>query len=225
MLRTIDYPCRQCTHFDGSAGIEQAATDFDSLMGHWSSAGPTYYATARMHWAPERTDPAHILSEYYSGFGAASSAVEDYVEYWTDWTSSTFTSNITRTRIENLTRAISKQAGTSHGWYKNIAFVYLGSVFDQADALLEAARQACSSNTQNTSPAGASCVQRVEFLSNGCKHGRLVAEAINATNQAGEDIPGRGLNRTGIAMVMKAAAELSAFREQVAPSGAVNVMW
>lgn len=204
-----------------------AATDFDSLMGHWSSAGPTYYSTARMHWSPKNTDPDDILTEYYAGFGAASAAVKGYVEYWTDWTNQTFTSNATRTRIENLTRAISKVAGESHGWYKNIAFVYLGSTFDQADSLLEVARQACKSSgaAMASGVPADTCVERVEFLSLGCMHGRLVAEAINATNEAGENIPGRGLNRTGLAMVMKAAAALTAFRAKIVQSGAVNVMW
>lgn len=201
-----------------------AATDFDSLMGHWSSAGPTYYSTARMHWAPNHTDPNEILTEYYSGFGAANASVRQYVEYWTNWTNKTFTSNATRTRIENLTRAISKQAGEAHGWYKNIAFVYLRQTFDQADTLLEEARQACKSNDA-FGIAAAICVQRVNFLSLGCTHGRLVAEAINATNQAGENIAGRGLNRTGLTMVMKTAAELTAFRAKIARAGAVNVMW
>ena len=141
-----------------------------------------------MHWAPEQTDPDRILSEYYSGFGASSEPVKKYINYWTDWTNQTFTSNATRNRILNLTHAISKQAGTSHGWYKNIAFVYLSSVFDAADELLDAARAACGA-AENT------CLQRVEFLSTGSMHGRLVAEAMNATSAAGENIPGRGVSR------------------------------
>jgi hypothetical protein len=177
-----------------------------------------------MHWLPKHTDPDEVLTEYYSGFGAANAVVKQYVEYWTDWTHNTFTSNATRTRIENLTRAISKQAGESHGWYKNIAFVYLRDTFDRADALLEKARQACKS-LHAIEIAASTCVQRVDFLSLGCTHGRLVAEGINATNEAGQNIPGRGLNRTGLAIVLQAATKLTAFRAKIAQSGAVNVMW
>ena len=100
----------------GAHGL--AATDFDSLMGHWASAGPTYWATAMMHWAPEATDPHSLLAKWSAGFGPAKLAMLDYVTYWERWTNVTFTSNATRTRIENLTRAISSAAGTEHGWYK-----------------------------------------------------------------------------------------------------------
>jgi hypothetical protein len=70
------------------------ATDFDSLMNHWGAVGPTYYALARLHWDPT-VNTQDILDEYYSGFGAASQAMQAYVEWLEQFTFDSFTSGLT----------------------------------------------------------------------------------------------------------------------------------
>jgi hypothetical protein len=85
-------------------------------MGHWAAAGPNYYATARMHWAPKQTNARQVLAQWSGAFTGATKEISAYIDYWSAFTNATFTSNVTRTRIENLTSAISKHASTSHGW-------------------------------------------------------------------------------------------------------------
>ena len=52
--------------------------------------------------------------------------------------------------------------------YENMRFVYLSSLFDDADSLLAAARRACNGVD--------ACEKRVAFMESGSKHGRLMAE-------------------------------------------------
>jgi hypothetical protein len=192
-----------------------AATDFDSLMGHWAAAGANYFVTARMHWRPQQTNVSHLMSQWTAAFGSASAQMNQYLQFWTDWTYEIFTSNSTRARIQNLTRSISKQAGSAHGWYRNVPYVYLAGTFDSADRLLSAARTAC---------LDATCRARVSFMQTGSTHARLVAEAINASRFI-FDISGRGLNRTSLVSVLRAATALTDFRKQIVASGSINVMW
>ena len=58
----------------------------------------------------------------------------------------------------------------------------------------------------------------------GSKHGRLVAEAINASRFI-DDIPARGLNHTSLASVLQAATALTDYRKKIVASGSINVMW
>ena len=183
----------------GSHGL--MATDFDSLMGHWAAAGPNYYATAKMHWAPEQTNAKQVLAQWCAAFTGATKEISTYIDFWSAFTNAsttcstlgymrdlsfvyitrvavvaivywpsnpcheiiyiyiyiyipqaTFTSNVTRTRIENLTHAISKQASTSHGWYMNVAYVYLADVFNTGDHLLSEARTACTATLSPYTP-------------------------------------------------------------------------
>ena len=161
-------------------------------MGHWSSAGPTYYATARMHWAPEQTDAGGVVARWAEAFAPAATEMAEYVSFWESWTQATylhktpdfskcvllshalsltqqgslwcrFSSNVTSARIANMART------SVHGSaYENMRFVYLSSLFDDADRLLAAARRACNGVD--------ACEKRVAFMESGSKHGRLMAE-------------------------------------------------
>ena len=74
-----------------------------------------------------------------------------------------FSSNVTSARIANMART------SVHGSaYENMRFVYLASLFDDADRLLAAARRACNGID--------ACENRVAFMESGSKHGRLMAE-------------------------------------------------
>lgn len=74
-----------------------------------------------------------------------------------------FSSNVTSARIANMART------SVHGSaYENMRFVYLSSLFDDADRLLAAARRACNGVD--------ACEKRVAFMESGSKHGRLMAE-------------------------------------------------
>ena len=55
------------------------ATDFDSLMGHWASAGANYYATARMHWAPTATSASQVLEQWSGAFNGAQAEMNAYL--------------------------------------------------------------------------------------------------------------------------------------------------
>jgi len=59
-------------------------------MGHWSSAGPTYYATARMHWAPEQTDAGSVVARWAEAFAPAATEMAEYVSFWERWTQATY---------------------------------------------------------------------------------------------------------------------------------------
>lgn len=100
------------------------------------------------------------------------------------------------------------------GWYLNVRYVYTSSVFDRADELLQAAVNACKGQ--------ATCVKRVGFMESGSQHGRLIANALNATARV-NNIAGRGANRTALSTVLAAASALTKYRQGIVASGSVNV--
>jgi hypothetical protein len=56
------------------------ASDIDSLIGHWSTHGFTYYAAAKLNWDPSLTYEA-ILDDYCTGgFGPAAGPVKAYLK-------------------------------------------------------------------------------------------------------------------------------------------------
>jgi hypothetical protein len=61
------------------------ATDYDCLQGYWATTGPSYYLLARLLW-DTGADPDKLLHEFYGGFGPLAEIVQEYFDYWEDFT-------------------------------------------------------------------------------------------------------------------------------------------
>ena len=78
--------------------------DFDSLYGHWSTSGFTYWALARSLWQPTAFNRTVALGHWAEqAFGgqagdpsSAAAAAADYVNFWERWTTGTFTNATVR---------------------------------------------------------------------------------------------------------------------------------
>ncbi len=65
--------------FNRASRDDLIATDMDSLVGHWSTHGFSYYAAARLNWDPALSYE-ELLAEYGAqGFGPAAGAIAAYL--------------------------------------------------------------------------------------------------------------------------------------------------
>lgn len=58
--------------------------DFDTMLGDHATVGASYYVLGRLLSEPGLALP-QLLTEYYSGYGAAASAVAAYWRFWRFW--------------------------------------------------------------------------------------------------------------------------------------------
>ena len=131
---------------NGGAGF-----DYDSLFGYWATKGPMLYMHMRLGTDPDLSI-ADIKKEYYSAFGPAAEDVEKYFDYWI-----------------NYTKKLS-QGGVTYANALGAVDMYPPKVFIRGDKLLNNALIKAK-NSNNPEFA-----QRVEFLQNGLKHGKLATE-------------------------------------------------
>ena len=79
----VDRLCRLMKFFTDNGTI---ATDFDSILHHWSLHGLNYYAVAKLVWNPY-LKPEEIIKDYCLGFGKGAKYIEDYfltIQYITE---------------------------------------------------------------------------------------------------------------------------------------------
>lgn len=132
------------------------ATDYDSLTGHWATQGPTLYVAARLHVRPEASAD-ELLAEYYSAFGAASTAVKSYFDHWEDFT--------TRSREKTAQTMEATQTSRWRNWAKASHLLYPPECFTPAETILAEAAKAARADPQ--------AAARVQFLQLGLEHARL----------------------------------------------------
>jgi len=93
-------------------------SDFDSILGHWSTMGLTYYVLAKAHWNPDQVTAEDLIADYcLTGFGEAAEPIYEYfgeVEALTADAASKGTSIIqsyTPERLKRLRTCIEKAKG------------------------------------------------------------------------------------------------------------------
>ena len=136
--------------------------DYDSLWGQWAAKGPMLYLHIRLTTHPQM-DIAVIRDEFFSGFGPAAAHIEEYFDYWEDYSS---------------TRATGGGVGWSNPTRAHL--VYPPEVFAPAEAMLERALEAAQAHPL---PEFA---ERVRFVQAGLEHARLAARFTSTL-----DFPGK----------------------------------
>jgi hypothetical protein len=134
-----------------------SATDYDNLQGYWATSGPSYYLLARMLW-DSSADPDKVLDEYYNSFGPMSPMVEDYFNYWEDFT----------TRLGNDPKFIALRRTERLQAYGTI---YSPAVLKKAETILARAKRVLPTATEAER-------ERFRNIELGLEHGRLLAEAL-----------------------------------------------
>ncbi len=71
------------TKFQVQNGLR--AADYDCLQGYWATTGPSYYVLARLLWDTGAA-PEQLLAEFYDAFGPMNGVVQEYFNYWEDFT-------------------------------------------------------------------------------------------------------------------------------------------
>ena len=135
-------------------------TDFDSLTGQWGTQGPNLYLLMRLHTRPDANVDA-LLAEYYAGFGAASSLVKQYFDYWENYTMSN------RAKLNQAFDSL--EASRWRSWAKAAHAVYPADCFAPSEAMLEQAAAAVKSDGD--------AAARVDFLRKGLEHAKLASRA------------------------------------------------
>lgn len=135
--------------FAGANGM--MGFDYDSLLGYWATKGPMLYMHMRLG-----TDPSlsidKINEEYYAAFGPAAEDVRKYFDYWIEYT-----------------RKL-PHGGVEYRNAQQAAEFYPPEVFSEPEKILS---RALNKAVESPRPEFA---ERVRFLRNGLKHGKLAAE-------------------------------------------------
>ena len=164
-------------------------TDFDSLLGHYSTQGPLYYLVARLQTRPELS-VQQIVGEYCAAFGPASDRVRQFIGYWEEHTPQY------AAKAQALAEAM---RGAKRSYVRLMPEMLSDEALAPAERLLnEAQRQVAG--------ADAIFTKRVEFLRKGLEHLRLEREAVRHGQNTGSV---RGIRENAL----KAVAATNALRE------------
>jgi hypothetical protein len=181
------------------------STDFDSLNGHWSTASPTYYTTARLHWDLHlKADEA--WREFVDAFGPAAEAVGYYFLHWRK----AFEDAYLRPDIDVL----SKQADPIGGWLglrKVVGMLFGKELFDKGRELLKKARNAAAGNED--------VLKSLRVLQIGLDHGERMIQAARFSVARKPDQPVRFEEHWPV------VREIMKRREELARLHAHNVFW
>lgn len=144
----------------GSVGMH-----FDLMIGSWATQGPTYYALGRAVHRPDLS-PEQILDEYYSAFGPAASAVEDYFDHWRDVSDRLDEDQISLFYYE------SSGGGSYRNWVLIADRIFIPEVMTEGRRRLAVAREAARGHEQATA--------RIDFLDKGLTHVERVLDVLQA---------------------------------------------
>lgn len=181
------------------------STDFDSLNGHWSTASPTYYATARLHW-DLHLKAEEAWQEYFNAFGPAGDAVKQYFVHW----KKAFEEAYLRPDIDKL----SKEADPIGGWLglrKVVGMLFTKEMFDEGRGLLEKARRAAGGNED--------LLKSLDVLQLGLEHGEQIVKAAQFSVARKPDGKVRFESHWPVVL------ETMRLREELARLHAHNVFW
>lgn len=138
--------------------------DFDSLWAHWSAKGPMLYMHMRLGWDPSLTiDDAR--EEYFTAFGPAAAVVEEYFDYW-----------------ENYSATKARRGGVKYRSAELAARFYPENAFEHAYSLIALAENQVKNHDDPV------LLERVRFLKLGLDQARLAAEFVSTLN-AGKYTP------------------------------------
>jgi len=132
--------------------------DFDSLWAQWSAKGPMLYMHMRLGWDPSITVEDARL-EYFAAFGPAASLVEEYFDYW-----------------EEYSATDAKNGGVKYRSPELAPRLYPESAFVQAYEILGLAK------TEASLHGNSIFLDRVKFLELGLEHARLAAAFVGTLN-------------------------------------------
>jgi hypothetical protein len=183
------------------------STDFDRLAGHWSTAAPTYYTVARLHW-DTALGAEGALKEFYQSFGPAAGAVGEYFDYW----EGVFREAFTRPDLEQILKQSDPEGGQL-GRGKAIAVLLGQENFDTGRRLLEKARRAAEA------AGDPELAERIAILELGRRHGELLWRISRLNHQTPYDKPVYFSERWPLVQ------ELFRVRESLAKAHAHNIFY
>ncbi len=147
------------------------ATDFDCLQGYWATTGPSYYLLARMLW-DSGAEADRVLDEFYGAFGPMKPIVEEYFDYWEDFT----------VRLGNDPEFFGLKRPDRMRAYPDR---YNATVLSKARAILAKAKPVLAGATQEER-------ERFRNIELGLEHGSLLVEALRdgktSSGAAGEKL-------------------------------------
>ncbi len=126
--------------------------DYDSLRGNWATKGPMLYMHLRLGTDPDMSI-AQIMKEYYSAFGPAAKLIEEYFNYWIDYTAN-----------------VIKGGGVGFMAAHTAAEYYTPEVFNKPARILEEALKIAEKSSDKI------YAERVKFIQLGLRHGKLCVE-------------------------------------------------
>jgi hypothetical protein len=166
----IFYARQFAKDFSFAARNGMIASMMDSLLGAWSTQGPTLYTVTRIHEHPEWSADK-ILEEYYTGFGKAKNAVKNYFSYWENHSKSLKGDEVAKYRNEER-----DWRGRPGGGFQNYVLIahrlFKSKNFTEAKKLLAIAAKAARGDKL--------AEKRVAFLGKGLKDAELTVAVRKA---------------------------------------------
>ncbi len=183
------------------------ATDFDILNGHWSTAAPTYYVTARLHWDHQANVKA-LRREFMESFGPAADSIERYFDLWAN----AFRDAYLREDFGDLSKRADPYGGDI-GRRKAVAFFLAPEHFRKAAELLAEAREAANR------AGDVSLLERIGILELGLEHGEALMDGARfAINKNFEEV-------TRFEDFWPKVVRIHHLREKLAAFGAHDIFW
>jgi hypothetical protein len=141
-----------------------AATDFDTLNGHWSTTAPTYYVLARLHWDTQ-AGVEKLFDEWCGAFGPAAPQIKEYFDLW----ESIYRDRMTGEEAEKVLAKADKEPGLRV--WKSVGLVLTPEDFAKARRLLDQARKMAEPLNDPDLP------ERIHILELGLRHGELMSQS------------------------------------------------
>jgi len=141
------------------------ATDFDSVMHHWSSNGINYYVLAQVLWDPSR-DASAIIDDYCQhGFGPAAKEMRAYFDELEKHTTAISAKLGAKNNAEGELREEEADTIPSHG--REMRQFFLPPTIARLNELLDKARAAAGDDQ--------TVRQRIDFIALGVRYADLQA--------------------------------------------------
>lgn len=185
--------------------------EFDSMLGHWASWGPSYYVLIRQSWEGNDTGFEDILNEWFSGFGPVQRQVRSYYDFWEAQGRAVWNTPGEMEKFVDTAREF--DTGKRAGRLYLIAEHFPPEVTSKARVLLNNAFAAAEKAN-----AGDVIMEKLRNIEMSLTNSELTVEALKLSMAVQ-----RG---TAQPEDLKPALEkLLAYRREIAGRNAVNVLW